>query len=185
MTRRSIVVALLAATPAFAVIQRLIPLKEVLASEQYIAVAMVETLDRNKPCVVLTVANDLKGKVPFRRLPVLLTGDGEAKKERHVPQLLDRLAEKQELVLFASTRGKRTTAFLYANGTWLRLTGVTADRPEATRFEFAHLEPYLRRTFKGTTDELKQAIIDGLSGKKAPPEPDARAEPGLGPTVKK
>lgn len=185
MARRSIAIVLLTATPVFAIVQRLTPLKEVLASEQFIAVATVEKLDPDKPSIVLVVKDDLKGKVPFRRLSVMLTGDSEAKKDKHVPQLLERLAEKQELILFASTRGKRTTVFLFANGTWLQLISTTEAPPEAMRFDFTHLEPYLRRTFKGTTDELKRVIADGLSGKKAPPQPDPHTEPGLGPTIKK
>ena len=53
------------------------------------------------------------------------------------------------------------------------------------RWRWAHLEPYLRRTYKGTTAEMAQAIRDGLSGKKKPPPPDAREKPGLGPEPKK
>jgi hypothetical protein len=179
------VAVVLSAAPLYAVITRLVPLREVLAAEQFIFVATVESLDPDKPAAVLTVTEDLKGKVPYRRLPVALTGDDGARKERQVPQLLDRLVPQLPLVVFASTRGPRTTAYAYTNGTWFQFTGPADAKPEDVRFAFTHLEPYLRRTFKGTTAELKQAVADGLAGKKAPPEPDATEPPGIGPAVKK
>lgn len=43
-------------------------------------------------------------------------------------------------------------------------------------------QPYLRRTFKGTTAELMQTIRDGLAGKKVP-DVDPKEKPGLGPEV--
>src|SRR6059058_3672320 len=77
---------------ADAVITRLTPLREVLAEQQFICVAKVDRLAPDKPAAVLSVAEDLKGKLPYCRLPVNLTGDEEAKKDRHPAALLKRLA---------------------------------------------------------------------------------------------
>jgi hypothetical protein len=179
----AVVAVLLVAAPLPAVITRLTPLREVLGAEQYIFVAAVESLDRDRPAAVLVVREDLKGKVPFRRLPVSLTGDAGARQEKQTPQLLGRLAPNLPLVVFASTHGPRTTAYAYTNGTWFQLTAPADAKPADVRFSFAHLEPYLRRTFKGTTAELRQIVADGLAGTKAPPEPDAKEPPGIGPPV--
>ena len=135
---------------------------------------------------MFVVKDDLKGQVPFRRLPVSLTGDAAARKDNQVPQLLDRLAADLPLVVFASPHGQRTIAYAYANGTWFQLVGeAAADGGASPSFRFTHFEPYLRRTFKGTTAELQQVVADGLSGRKAPPEPDPNEPPGLGPPVRK
>src|SRR5205809_845815 len=80
------------ARPALAVISRLIPLREVLASEQMIFTAKVVKLDPDKPAAVLQVVDDLKGKAPFRTLPVGLTADAEGQRQGHTPKLLKRLA---------------------------------------------------------------------------------------------
>ncbi|MCS6852430.1 MAG: PQQ-like beta-propeller repeat protein [Gemmataceae bacterium] len=168
--------------PASAVITRLTPLKEVIASEQLIFVSKVERLDPEKPAAVLVVGEPLKGQAPFTRLPINLTGDSEAQKEKHTPQLLKRLAVDLPVLLFASQRGKRWTAFGYTNGTWFQLIGHVGD-DQTVRWAFTHCEPYLRRTFKGTTAELRQVVIDALKGTKAPPEPDPKEPPGLGPEV--
>src|SRR5947207_91737 len=176
-------VVFVTASPAYGVITRLTPLKDVLAEGQFIFSAKVEKLDPDKPSVVLIVDDDLKGKAPFRRLPINLKGDSEADKGKHTPQLLKRLALELPVVVFANERGKFYFVFVYTNGTWFQVKGEKAEA-DAVRWSFTHCEPYLRRTFKGTTAELKQVVVEGLAGKKAPPEPDTKEPPGLGPEIK-
>jgi outer membrane protein assembly factor BamB len=176
---------LLVPQPARAVITALFPLKGVLANEQFIFLARVDQLDPERPGMVLKVDEDLKGKPPFRRLAVNLRGDAEADKEKQRQQLLKRLEGNLPLVVFTSQRGKRYTAFAYTNGTWFQMIGQEdAQDPAVVRWAFTHCEPYLRRTFKGTTAELRQVVRDGLAGKRPPPEPDPKEPPGLGPEVK-
>src|SRR5438270_13069301 len=86
---------------AEAVITRLTPLREVLNSEQLIFTVKVAKLDPDKPAVLFQVEEDLKGKAPFRKLPVNLTADSEGQREQHTPKLLKRLADELELVIFA------------------------------------------------------------------------------------
>ncbi|HLJ92183.1 MAG TPA: PQQ-binding-like beta-propeller repeat protein [Gemmataceae bacterium] len=170
------------AAPAYAVITRLIPLREVLASEQLIFTAKVEKLDRDKPALTLQIRDDLKGKAPFRTLPVPLTPDTQGERAGDTPRLLKRLAPDLTLIVFASQRGKRFTAFAYTEGTWFQMIGQVGD-DSAIRWSFTHCEPYLRRTFHGTTAELRQVLVDGLADKKQPPEPDPKEPPGLGPEI--
>src|SRR5437588_2454338 len=177
-------VLLLLGFRAHAVITRLTPLREVLNSEQLIFTVKVEKIDADKPAVMLRLDNTLKGQVPFQKLPVNLTGDSEGQREQHPTKLLKRLAKDLDLVVFASKRGKRYTAFGYTNGTWFQMIGELQDDPAKVRWGFTHCEPYLRRTFKGTTEALKQVVQDGLANKKKPPEPDANEPPGLGPEIK-
>src|SRR5262245_18259123 len=111
---------------AEAVVTRLTPLSEVLAGQQFIVTAKVDTLSPNRPSVVLVVDEDLKGKAPFRRLPVNLTGDRTAEKDKHTPQLLRRLAPNLPVVIFvnqAGEKGDRFPAFAYTNGTWFHMVG--------------------------------------------------------------
>jgi outer membrane protein assembly factor BamB len=175
---------LLLASSAHAVIMRLTPLREALAESEFITIARVDRLAPEKPATVLLVTEDLKGKFPYRRLPVNLTGDKEAQKDGHSAKLLKRLAPELPLVLFASQRGKRVTVFGYTNGTWFQMIGVKDDRPDSLVLAFTHGEPFLRRTFTGTTAELRQIIVDVLAGKRQPPEPNEKEPPGFGPELK-
>jgi outer membrane protein assembly factor BamB len=169
---------------AEAVITFLYPLKDALKGHEFIAVAKVDKLLPEKPAAVLTLIEDLKGKFPVRRLPINLSGDEYAKENNHVPQMLKRLAPDLPLVLFGNQRGGKVTVFGFTNGTWFQMEGRKTGKDTAVVFAFNHVEPYLRRTFKGTTAELRQIIVDGLSGKKQPPEPNEKEPPGFGPEVK-
>ena len=173
---------LLTVSPAHALITALTPLENVLKDSTFIVTAKVESVDADKPALVLVVEEDLKGKSPLRKLPVLLKGDAEGKKRNHVPQILKRIAPKLPLVLFILQKDKKNYAVLaYTNGTWFQILGVESDG--AVRWSFTHGEPYLRKTFKGTTAEMKQIVTDGLAGKKEPPKPDTKEKPGFGPEV--
>src|SRR5262245_14393783 len=173
-------------TPAaHALIARAMPLKDVLAESHFILTAQVESIDADRPAVVFSAGENLKGKAPFKKLPINLTGDSEAKKLKHTPQLLKRLAPKLPLVVFVNQNGKDYIAFGYTNGTWFQFTGRKADDSDAIRWSFTHCEPYLRGTFKGTTAELKEIVVNALAGKKQPPPPNLKEKPGLGPEEKK
>ena len=63
------------------------------------------------------------------------------------------------------------------------MAGQQADDGDVLRLPFTHVEPYLRRTFKGTTAEMKQVVVDALSGKAEPPDPNLKEKPGIGPEV--
>ena len=175
--------SLVFAAPARAVITRLTPLAEILSGQEFIFTATIEKVDPAIPGIVLNVGANLKGKVPFNRMPVNMTGDSEAQKEKHSEQLLKRVKPGLSVMVFASGRGKKFTAFVYSDGTWFQILGVKGDGNKVT-WSLAHGEPYLRRTFKGTTAELKQIIEDGLANKKEPPKPNEKEEPGFGPEVK-
>lgn len=172
---------LLCASPAQAVITRLTPLRDVLHESTYIVTARVESVDADKPALALTIEDHLKGKLPAEKMAVLLKGDAEAKKNKHVPIFLKRVAPKLPLILFVLQQDKKYTAFAYTNGSWFQIVGVEADGQ--MRWSFTHGEPYLRKTFKGSTAELKQIVVDSLADKAKPPDPDTREKPGFGPEM--
>ena len=166
-----------------AVIKVLTPLKKVIAETETIFVAEVEKVDAEKPSVVFKFTENLKGKAPAEKFPVNLTGDSFAKKDEHTKIMLERLAAGRKLVLFTQKIDTTYIAFGYLEGTWFQMKG-TIDG-DAIRWAFLHCEPYFRRTFKGTTEELKTTIADAITGKKAPPEPDEKEPHGFGPPVEK
>src|SRR5262249_38074476 len=159
---------------------------------QYIFVVKVETFDMEKRLAVVTVEENLKGKLPFTKMHFPLPEDREGAREWNKPSyLIKRLAAKQTLIFFGDLKQEMALGgvrprgnfllMLYTNGTWAQFNAdIKGDEaPEASLpVKFWHFEPYLRRTFKGTTEEMRQSIIDGLSGKKEPPPSDPKVEPG-------
>ena len=82
MRRRAVLVSgvillLAVAAPAWAVITALTPLGGVLNESPFIFTAMVESVEPDRPGMVLAVDEVLKGKPPFKKLAVNLTGDAD------------------------------------------------------------------------------------------------------------
>lgn len=177
-TGLAVVFLLLLLRPAAAVIQVLLPLQAVLDDSQYIVLANVQQVDAEKPSAILQVTQSYKGKFSQARLPVNLTGD----KERHTPRLLKRIAPGIPVVLFIKEEANgRYMALGFTNGTWFQLLGTTDSGQ--TRWAFTHCEIYLRRTFKGTTEELQSVVTDVLTGKRQAPPPSPKEKAGFGPEL--
>ena len=168
---------------AHGVVKNILPLNRVLATQPLIFVAKVDKVLPDKPAMMVTAGAVLKGKVPFTRMPVNLSGDAAGKRDKDPEEILKRMAAGLEIVFFVSKRGETYEAFGFTNGTWFHMIGE-GDKPEDVTWLFTNCERYLRRTFKGTTEELKKVVADGLSGKKAPPPADEKEPPGLGPEIK-
>ncbi|MFO0804831.1 MAG: PQQ-binding-like beta-propeller repeat protein [Gemmataceae bacterium] len=173
---------LLAAPAAPAVIQKLLPLKDVLDSEKLIFEATVDSVAPEKPGVVFKLEEKLKGEPPFDRIPLnLSSSDPTAKKDDHTKVMLDRLEPGRKLIVFASKKGKNFNAMCFLEGTWFSMQGTLDDDGKTVRWAFQCCEPYLRRTYAGTTAELKKIIQDGLSKKADPPGVNEKEKPGFGP----
>ena len=175
-------------------IQTEVAMKNVLARTQLIFTAKVDAFDKDKRTAIFVVDEHLKGKAPFKRLLMALPADKEGAREYNKPSYLaKRLAVTQSVVFFADAkegafapiRRGNIVLFLYTNGTWIQLAATTTDGGQADLpIQFHHFEPYLQRTFKGPTADMRQVIIDGLSGKKEPPAHNPKEPGGLGPEVK-
>ncbi len=181
MPRAVFAVALLLLAPGLApaALSRPIPLKDVIAQEEVILTAEVTASEPDRPAVTLVVKGALKGKPPADKLLVNMTGDADAAKDKHVPQLFDRLKPGRKVVLFVTKAGAKYTLFAFTEGTWLQAQGtVDGDK---IRWALLHGEPYLRRTFAGTTAELADVVKQALDKTKAPPALKADEKPGFGP----
>ena len=174
---------LLLATSASAVIKKLTHLDEVLESQKFIFVASVEKIDPDKPSAIFKVEKKLKGEPTFDRIPVNMTGDDDAKKAGDTKTILERLDPSRKVVIFAVKQNGLYEAMAFVEGSWFSLQGTPDPETKAIRWAFLHGEPFLRRTFKGTTAEMVKVIEDGLAKKAKPPMADENEKPGFGPPV--
>jgi len=165
MTRR-LLPLLLAGTlalPAGAVITRLYPLADLIADAEVIVLAKVGKNDGKTVELVREAA--LKGKPPEKGTLLLTGGDDKTQ----VPTIRQRLKPGAQAVVFA--RGRYVLG--YTTGGWFR-----ADSRSGKPLQFVHLEPYLRRTYRGEVAALAQVVRDVLAGKRKAPAPDPNAKPG-------
>jgi outer membrane protein assembly factor BamB len=177
---------LLLAATASAKITAVVTLEQLVKDQPIIFTAKVAEFLPDKPGMVLTPVEKLRGEFAFDRVPVNLTGDKEAIDEKQPTVVLERLDKDLPLLVFASRRGATLVAVAYTNGTWIRMSGrIEKDGDkEVTRWQFLHCEPYFRRTYKGTTEELIKVIQGGLKGEKLPAY-NEKEEPGYGPPLNK
>jgi outer membrane protein assembly factor BamB len=188
MIRRILLSGILAGLvlPVFqaeAVIKAAPSLKVYLDSSTFIFSAKVEKLYPEKPALVLAAAEDFKGKNPHRRLPITVKLDPKAENENYIPPLMKRLGENQDVILFVNQRGELAIVYAFTNGSWFHMVGRKSDG-EKVAWSLVSGEPYLRRSFKGTTAEMRQLVVDYLAGKRKAPEADEKEAPGFGPELK-
>ncbi len=172
-------VAVFGVGSAFAFIQNLFPLQEFIDDSDYLFLATIEKVDPAKPSAVIILKDQLKGDAPFQRIPINLTGD----KQKHTPQLLKRIAADLPVIVGVKKQADgKFMMLVFTNGTWFQVLGQTEDGQ--TRWAFTHCEIYLRRTYAGTTDDLKKIITDVLEKKAKAPAPNAKEPAGFGPVIK-
>ena len=177
---------LLLALPAPAVILKLVALRDAIEQMPIIFTASVEKTDPDKPALYLKFDAKLKGDATFDTLAVNMTGSAEAKKGNHTKAMFERLDTSRKLVVFANKVGDaKYDAWAFCEGTWFSMHGTIDADKKTVRWAFQHGEPYLRRTFKGTTAELKKVVEDALAKKADPPGPNEKEPPGFGPVSEK
>jgi outer membrane protein assembly factor BamB len=164
------------------------PLKKAIDVVPYIFVAKVDKFDPDKKTSVLVVGESFgkKDKPPFAKLPVSFSRPSdEGADEGHVAKMMKRLADDLPVVVFVSKESKEADspyrAMVYTNGTWFHM--INPDPAKQPAWRFLHCEVFLRGTFKGTTEEMRQVIGDYLTKKKEPPAVNSKEPAGLGPEV--
>ena len=174
---------LLVSQHARAVIKADTPLKAIEGSAVYVVVGKVDKYFADKPAMFVEVSEDIKGKTPYRKLPInLKVTDPKTFEKNQIGPLLKRLGPDQEIIFFISApRGKNFVIFAFTNGTWFQLQATMTGKDEVV-LGLTSAEPYFRRSFKGTTDELRKLLKEHADGKaKLPDKIDEKVEPGFGP----
>jgi hypothetical protein len=168
----AVAAAVAAALPAAAVITRLYPLSDIIGDADAIVSAQVAARDRKRQLVTLKRVRTLKGQAAWASSQIRLAGGDDRKQ---VPVIEARLTPGRQVLVF--TKNGRFS-LCYVEGTWFRV--VPPADPKAPR-QFVHLEPYLRRTYRGTSAELERVVAEVLAGKGTAPAPDPDTPPGVGP----
>jgi len=166
---------------ADAVIKVDTPLKTIERDSTIILVGKVEKYFADKPAMLVSLTEEIKGKAPFSKLPINCKVDApKTAKENQIPELLKRFGPDLDVVFFIKPRGKLYLAFAFTNGTWFQMNGTQTESDKAV-FTLVSAEPYFRKTFKGSTDELVKILKSHADGKGMLPELDSKVEPGFGP----
>jgi outer membrane protein assembly factor BamB len=167
---------------AHGVITAKTPLKDIEGPARYILVGKVDKYFPDKPAMLVSVVDDIKGKAPFRKLPInCKIEDAKTAKENQIEPLLKRFGPDLEIIVFLYPRGNGFITYGFTNGTWFQLRGEQTGAKDEVRFALTSAEPYFRKSFKGTTEELRKLLKDHAVGKAKLPPLDDKVEPGFGP----
>ena len=177
------ILLVLACQQAHAVITAKTPLSAIEASAVYILIGRVDKHFPDKPAMLVTAFEDIKGKAPFRNLPInCKVEDEKTAKENQIEPLLKRFGPDMEIIFFvAAPRADRHITFAFTNGTWFQLIGTKTGEGANVVFSLKSAEPYFRKSFKGTTAELRKLLKDHAAGKATLPPLDEKVAPGFGP----
>jgi outer membrane protein assembly factor BamB len=173
----------LAGQHAHAVITAASPLKKFEGDAVFIVVGKVEKHFPDMPAMLVVITEDIKGKAPFRKMPInCKVADPKTFKDNQIEPLLKRFGPDQEIIFFFDPNGKSYVTFAFTNGTWFQLQGKQPgnDKSEVV-FSLKSAEPYLRKTFKGTTEDLRKLLKDHIDKKTKLPDLDEKVTPGFGP----
>ena len=172
-------------TSADGVIMAKFSLSDIMKVSTYVVMAKVESFEPQNKRMILKFTDDIQGKPVFREVPVIMEGDDEGKKEGHIPLLMERLAVNLPIVMFIvhDKENKKIISHAFTNGTWFTLKGKTSG-DTAGVWDLVHGEPYLRRTYKGTTEQMRKLLTGYLAGKAKLPEYNDKVKPDFGPPIK-
>ena len=165
--------------PSHALNQRIYPLAELIKDSETIALGRAVAVDIPKMRAALVVDSTLKGEVPYRWMALNVAPGGWS----HPPAMIRRLGPGVLVVFFGARVQGRFVVLGYSNGTWFQITAPEEKDPDRLPWTFTHIEIFLQRTFKGSTEELTQLLRDVLAGKREAPAPNPSVGAGMGPEV--
>jgi hypothetical protein len=159
--------ALAASAPAFAYIEALYPLQQLIGESEVVAEGKVEKVDPEKKVAVVKIEKSIKGKCAYEKVRVQL-GLGQ---EWHPEAAMKHLVTGAPVVAFYNAERK---GMLYVNRLFLQVKGEPDAAPENAWWTFGHIEIRCNRTYCGTAESLIKHLRDVQAGKSKPQPVDAK-----------
>ncbi|MGQ9523363.1 MAG: hypothetical protein ACUVTZ_00845 [Armatimonadota bacterium] len=150
-------------------IQRLYPLADVIADSQIILFGKV---NRTHPEYIrIGVERVAKGRHSDSSVSIVTS----TVRATDAQILRRKLAADAPVVLFIVQTGAKRVGLGYTEGIWFHIEQeLTSAYPD---WKLVGAEPYLVRTYRGPTEDLKKTVLGVLAGKVKAPPPDPQAVP--------
>lgn len=163
--------ALVLRAPSQALIEAMYSLKQILDESKTIVEGEIESVDVGKKTVIATVKlPPIRGACPYKKIQMNV-GVGQI----WYPEVFLKRLKAGDPVLFFWNEGLQCEA--YTVGHFFQIYGQANPDPDATWWNFTHIELKMNRTYKGSTKDLIALIRDVVAGKRAPPPPDPNVLP--------
>jgi len=156
---------------AKAMVEREYTLQEVLDACLYIVFGTVESVNDRRMNTIIAVKENLKRKGPFKTLKMNVAV-GQHRGRLSSPKLMMQKLKVGAPVIFFYRRSEVRPSFYkglgHVSGTWFQMETTDSSGKGRTWWNFTHIEAYMHRTFKGSTEEFQRVVRGALAGKDWP-----------------
>lgn len=146
-------------------IQREFTLQEIIDTCTNVAFGKVESVDAKKQRVIVKLTEDIKGKSPLSHIKINVAV-GQKTKRTSPAMLMKKFKVGLPVIIFYQRVGSKLNGLGYVSGTWFQIFGNDNKDKSRVWWNFSHLEIYMHRTYKGSTEDLQKIVKRAVSGEK-------------------
>ena len=157
-----VLVGSLFSSQTHAFIHREYTIHEILGACTNIVFGKVSSVDAERLSGIIVVEEDVKGKSNLDEIRMNFS-TGHYRRESN-PQKMTRLLKVGMPIIVFYRQSYRIESLGYVNGTWFQ-THSYAGYSDGW-WGFTHIDPYMSRTFSGSTTEFQRMVRSILAGKK-------------------
>jgi len=150
---------------AHSFIAREYTLQEILDACTNVAFGKAESINTQKQRIIVKLEENLKGKSDLSHVRIN-AAVGQVSKQTSPAMLMKKFKVGLPVIIFYQKVGNKLNGLGYVSGTWFQIFGTDNRDKKRVWWNFTHIEVYMHRTFKGSTEQFQKVVRNALSGKK-------------------
>lgn len=141
-----------------AFVERKYALQEVINESTNIVFGTLTSVDKKKQRAILKVEKNLKGKSRFDKIKINVAVGQHRGKLTSPEKFMKVLKVGNSVIIFYKYQGGALDALGHTGGTWFQTRTHVGNNPNVW-WTFTHIEIYMHRTFKGSTEDFQQLLL--------------------------
>ena len=147
---------------AKAFVERKYTLQEVINESTNIVFGTLTSVDAKKQRAIVKVEGNVKGTSNFDQIKINVAVGQQRGNLTSPNKFMKVLAVGNPVIIFYKYQGGALDALGHTGGTWFQTrTPMGGENPNAW-WVFTHIEIYMHRTFKGSTEDFQQVLLRTL-----------------------
>ncbi|HIE27778.1 TPA: hypothetical protein EYP66_10865 [Candidatus Poribacteria bacterium] len=141
-----------------AFVERKYALREVINECTNIVFGTLTSVDRKKQRAIVKVEEDVKGKSNFGKIKINVAVGQHRGNLTSPEKFMKALRVGNPVIIFYKYHAGAIDALGHTSGTWFQTRTQVGNNPNAW-WTFTHIEIYMHRTFKGSTEDFQQLLL--------------------------
>jgi hypothetical protein len=147
---------------ANAFIERKYELQEVISESTNIVFGTLTSVDEQRQRAIIKVGENVKGTSNFDQIKINVAV-GQQRGDLTSPEkFMKVLKVGSPVIIFYKYEGGSLDALGHTGGTWFQTRTPMGGENPNTWWVFTHIEVYMHRTFKGSTEDFQQVLLRRL-----------------------